>query len=773
MCLSRKPSISSLFNLLICLPFSFASPLPQPDGNGQSPCAQIPAALTPNPSLPTSKGLVPAQLAWDCLHSIPINSTGALDLVESIKPYMSFQTTVAFLKDPPAEYAQKLFGSVDLVGGLDNIASKVRSGEYKGEYEFALELYTLLQSAHEGHLYFAPEIVREFFSWTRGVALVSVSEDGTEVPDIFVYSDVLAAAKDSSFEPSAVDEIDNYAVEEYLLKLSTIGSLQDRDALFNTLFYSLPQIALGPNGLGAGVFSGAGRGSVVYPEPSTTIKFENGTVLTFSNQANVKKDFAGLTSGQAVYDKFIRQNVDMKVDLEAIPAEFNVETDPRFPQTPAVAKDDTAIPAPGYPTPVARMKSNELGGFFLDGPGYEDIAVLSIPSFIGDSGQQEFQDVARTFLSKAKAAGKKKLVIDVSANGGGTIWLGYEIFAQLFPSIEPFGGQRFRAHQTWDEMGKLVSKLVSNTTRTGNYSANVDDWISSPMNYRSDFNIDNKPFNSWEEKYGPHAVHGDSFTTTQRWNLNDPLGNEYSGLASMTKYGPNPLPSLDLPFTAEDMVLVYDGYCASTCTIFSELMRQQGKVETIAMGGRLNKDIIQAVGGTKGTNDWSWLGIMEYVMNFYQAADASLKTSWRGTEMSTFNSFLPYHRMNGGPVLNMRDGLRQGDDSGTPLQFIVEPADCRLYYTAEMTMDITAMWKAAADAKFFGKRDCVAGGFKNGNGQAKKKLGKAPSESATDKKAPTVSVPQLAASHIAGLEKSLNVAHDSVLDRRAAGLAIP
>lgn len=56
------------------------------------------------------------------------------------------------------------------------------------------------------------------------------------------------------------------------------------------------------------------------------------------------------------------------------------------------------------------------------------------------------------------------------------------------------------------------------------------------------------------------------------------------------------------PFEAENIVIVYDGYCASTCTIFSELMRQQAGIKTIALGGRPTKDIIQAVGGVKGTN---------------------------------------------------------------------------------------------------------------------------------------------------------------------------
>ena len=36
-------------------------------------------------------------------------------------------------------------------------------------------------------------------------------------------------------------------------------------------------------------------------------------------------------------------------------------------------------------------------------------------------------------------------------------------------------------------------------------------------------------------------------------------------------------------------------------------MRRQGGVKTIALGGRPNKDIIQAVGGVKGTSDFPCL----------------------------------------------------------------------------------------------------------------------------------------------------------------------
>jgi hypothetical protein len=306
------------------------------------------------------------------------------------------------------------------------------------------------------------------------------------------------------------------------------------------------------------VFSGGGRGRIVYPGASTTIRFANGTRVTVPNVARVLVDFKDITTGQSVYDRLFRINDDMTIDLNAVNPD-----DPRFPQVQSQApKTVTPIPAPGYPTPVVRMATNDLGGYFLDAAGYEDVAVLTVTTFIGSGdGQKEFQSMARDFLTRAKAAGKKKLVIDVSANGGGTIALGYELFSILFPKIEPFGGNRFRAHQSWDAMGKLVSDVTAPYNRSLDNQGIVGDFIASPMNYRSDMTEDGKPFTSWKEKFGPHAFNGDEFTTTQRWNYDDVYADWYSGLDHMTNHG---LAPLDLPWTNDDIIVVYDGYCAST-----------------------------------------------------------------------------------------------------------------------------------------------------------------------------------------------------------------
>jgi hypothetical protein len=121
-----------LLPLLIFLCLVSSSPVPQAS-NKSFACSQIQSWLTPNTNCQLNFS-APAQLAWDCLQSIPLNATGADQLAQSLKPYIQFQSTLSWLKNPPTEYADKLFGSVDLIGGLDQIVEKIKGEKYSGEY---------------------------------------------------------------------------------------------------------------------------------------------------------------------------------------------------------------------------------------------------------------------------------------------------------------------------------------------------------------------------------------------------------------------------------------------------------------------------------------------------------------------------------------------------------------------------------------------------------------------------------------------------------------
>ena len=120
-----------------------------------------------------------------------------------------------------------------------------------------MALYQLIQSAHDGHFTLVPDSVGSIFNFGRTVPLVSVSEDGQKLPAVFAYTDVLGSHFNNiSYTPSAVVAIDGEDVNTFLENWSQWGSLQDRDALYNNVFYELAQVSLND---GSGILVGHGR----------------------------------------------------------------------------------------------------------------------------------------------------------------------------------------------------------------------------------------------------------------------------------------------------------------------------------------------------------------------------------------------------------------------------------------------------------------------------------------------------------------------------------
>jgi hypothetical protein len=437
--------------------------------------------------------------------------------------------------------------------------------------------------------------------------------------------------------------------------------------------------------------------------------------------------FDGITDGESLYKLWFTGNQPTSTE-ESAPSN---STAPTSSATPTA----TSIPAPGYPPPVVREKHNLIGGYFLEDE-YADVAVLSVPSFVGIDAQEQFQETAAKFLAAAKSAGKKKLVIDVSANGGGTILLGYDLYKLLFPKdIDHAASDRFRAFESTDIIGQQFSKVAEGlprkpVTETENETLYelTDTVVSSVFNYQSDISENLTNFVNWEDKYGPIVQQkGDNFTDLFRWNLSDTLITLNSGGVYIHGYGPLSNYT-EQPFAAEDIVVVTDGYCASTCTIFSELMRQRAGVKYISLGGRPREGITQAVGGVKGTNNFPWT----YIQSLAQFAVQNTSTTpeeaaqLNKTELGEYWSNVVFDRLAIGSSINVnfRDGIRDGDETQTPLQFVYEPSDCRILYTKAMTVDATAIWKAAADSTWGGKSHCIAGelGGYSTNSLAKREL---------------------------------------------------
>lgn len=139
----------SLVSLSCLAAVGYASPLTHPTfthlysrqnaTNTTNPCAAASAAIaagtTPAPIGEQTAPKIPAKIAYECLNDIPLNTTAALALIDAMKPYLGWQSTTSYLKDPPAQYAQKIQPAVDIYGGLDNITAQLHAGTFKSEYE--------------------------------------------------------------------------------------------------------------------------------------------------------------------------------------------------------------------------------------------------------------------------------------------------------------------------------------------------------------------------------------------------------------------------------------------------------------------------------------------------------------------------------------------------------------------------------------------------------------------------------------------------------------
>ena len=355
---------------------------------------------------------------------------------------------------------------------------------------------------------------------------------------------------------------------------------QDPDALYNANFMSLSPLSV-PLLSNSVSVSGSH-----YPNASTTLSYSNGTNLTYDNQAVVTGDWTDIASGEAYYSKFCKGTPTPDIG--------GGTTTP----SPDPA---TGIPAIGFPFPQIIHSQKLVAGYFLNDTGFENVAVLNIASFSAPQPlMQEFSTVVRNFLAMARAAKKTKLVIDIQSNPGGKVLLGYDTFIQLFPSISPYGGSNLRAHDGLSALGEGFAasddgKMLSNLSRQ---------YYDFPGNYQVDLTADGQNFTSWQDLYGPHQDSGDNFTSTFRKNLDPTFVKTYDDFDISTEQSDS-----IQPFLAEDIVILSNGLCASTCANFVEYMKQQGKVQSIAIGGRPQSGSQQTVGGARGSLEMPWLKI--------------------------------------------------------------------------------------------------------------------------------------------------------------------
>jgi hypothetical protein len=266
----------------------------------------------------------------------------------------------------------------------------------------------------------------------------------------------------------------------------------------------------------------------------------------------------------------------------------------------------------------------------------------------------------------------------------------FSTFKQIFPQVYPYHAAQLRATTELNFIGSQLAKAPYNIS------------TYSLINYEAFETTTGDDFPSWDSVFGPHQLHGDNFTSQVLLNFTDPVQTVDTDGIVVTGYL-NRSQGFAQPFTADNIVLLFDGNCASACAHFSEMMLVQTQVPGIVFGGRPQYGPMAGVGAVKGFDTLTFSDIQGATALALEIANITGTTVDQSVALPSINDPPMYPalaRINSGNI------IRKGDDTTTPTQYLYDAANCRQFWTAENLINATTIWTRAADYRW-GNATCV------------------------------------------------------------------
>ncbi|KAI0385417.1 hypothetical protein F5Y04DRAFT_276747 [Hypomontagnella monticulosa] len=639
---------------------------------------------------------VPGTLALSCLRSVPNKIAQAQQLVKSVKAFAQWQSTHAWLKDPPEGYE---FPPVDILKSLDSISATLSAGGYASEYDFQLSMMNTITLAHDGHFSYIGDVFKVFtFGNDFASDIVSVSTNGTALPKMYR----LSALQNRDTSPPAITKINNLDVTDFMVKVAmNLGLEQDIDAQYNAM---LPNHVhpFSPSLFSPWAFGQSWLGAKM------TFTYEDGTSDSSDTNAllNPGVDFTNIITGEDFYNAFCLPSPPLDPGLLTGTGSLKPSLRPTVNPRKIISRQ---LPTrPKGPTPIVQdSEEGAVKGFFLDGPGFDDVAVLSISAF--ESGNDtlkfisDFQKTVESFLSKSRAAKKQRLVIDLTSNGGGLVFTGFELFAQLFPGQNQFTANDMRLTDSISNMSAVFEALPEKQKEQFAASGILSNLTPlSGLKMPSGDNV-----TSASQVMTPVTLKDDKFTGyIGEVDFGDEGGIFLSGTGNRSNLPP-------AAFKPENVVLLTDGNCASTCTVFSYLMFFQMNTKTVTVGGRPQAAPIQSIGGTEGAQVLTFSEIsLTANVTMESITDKAKLQQLQGSELDILAEGYAVRRSaqpESGGTVNFKNSFAPSD-SKTPLQFTSEPANCRFFYTNPMINSPELVWQYAVNATWTNPdKYCVQG----------------------------------------------------------------
>ena len=441
--------------------------------------------------------------------SVPFDSERSVYIARQMRLFTQIYSAQTFFYDPPTPELR--IKPVDLNGTFDDIEKKASSSDgYPDDYSFQVDLMKLYQSFRDGHVGYSPDCPTTF-TFYHDYPLVEIY-NGEDLPSIY-YADTITGN-----EVEEIVEINGEEVHAHLEKL--VQDLPDMwwidpDARYNTLLLAKYPVY--------GLEYGAFAQRTFYDQESLTMKTKSGKEIKVEWKAFLTRDQFGFTDSETFAESCLDPTFSGALRARdvrrRVPRPEELSRKVHFNHKRQLGKRD--LSQQGWPSPDLVMSNYQQAIYILD----SETAVWGIYSFFSelygadetDAAVDRFFEEWAGFLEEAAALLKKKgikrILLDVSGNGGGYIVLGILNIRKFFPESKPYYGFDMRRSPALD-------LLIE-------FSADFD---SSHLSLNMTKDIDNNDFDSIQEFLGPVYKYGDYFTNIGRWDVSDNL--IYAGLTA-------------------------------------------------------------------------------------------------------------------------------------------------------------------------------------------------------------------------------------------------
>ncbi|KAF7428583.1 hypothetical protein PC9H_007809 [Pleurotus ostreatus] len=643
------------------------------------PCAEI-----------SGKKWVSPREVRACFTSFPVEPLVKANIIEVLNKTLAFHTSVNYQIQAPEPFAR------DVHEDLHTDLARINNQNYSSDFELHVDLFRTFKRVNDGHCAYinycydasyitylpTPLVLLTNIDGSQSVHIapeafnVSSTEFGSEVEFWQQALPRQLKGKLSSLSGARVLLIDgNDPFSAVNANALTTGSYQSFGTRQNSFFSSYSRTTAGWN------YTMGNFAQRTWPDADNvtlTLQLENSTEAQtillpyrsrisastnhFTNSSTYRGRNCVAVKRTNGYDEYAEDEADFVSDEPSPIA--RAQQQPLLDRVDArkhhldvlldsMPLSDVALPTGLRPPLAAVNGSSGVSQFYMMKDNSTGVLVLGSFSSSSFSGLQK--SLLRGLL-ELRGAGASRLIVDVTNNGGGYIciahWL-HRIIIGPKPTTEPQAGLDSTARA-----GPLARRIVKEIKNGADPREKL---LYNPAQWTNGTHHRFKKRANWMSKAEHHVINGHEDSFSQR------LGQECQPFDV-----PPPNEAL---FHSKDVVIVSNGRCASSCSLFSITMSKLEGVRTVVVGGK--RDVPQQYCGTVGGQSTD-----------FSTIDTEIKTA----KLKNHPLAPPDFLTNSVQGITWRLGFGI-DDPTQPEEWQDHAADFNLPLTKETVNNPVAIWK--------------------------------------------------------------------------------